>query len=360
MKNISEILNNESFSKDEIVALLQSEGNDRLLLFQKAAAVKEKFVGNIVYFRGLIEFSNICGKSCYYCGIRKGNENLQRYNLSDDEILLAVRFAYDNSYASVVLQAGELANETFTKRIENLLKEIKRQTNDEIGVTLSLGEQTEETYLRWREAGAHRYLLRIESSNAELYGKIHPQDEKHDFAARLNCLELLKKLKYQVGTGVMIGLPFQTYTDLANDLLFMQRFDIDMCGMGPYIEHPDTPLYKYMQQLESKEKRLDLALKMVALLRIMMKDINIAAATALQAIDPMGREKAIKVGANVVMPNITPGKYRDYYKLYENKPCTDQEADECTTCLEARIGITGNEIGYGKWGDSKHFKKQNK
>lgn len=359
MSDVSEILSKDSLTTDEIVALLKSEGNDRLLLFQKSAEIKEKFVGNIVYFRGLIEFSNICSKSCYYCGIRNGNENLKRYNLSDEEILSAVNFAYKNRYASVVLQSGELANETFTKRIENLLKEIKLQTANEIGVTLSLGEQKEETYYRWREAGAHRYLLRIESSNRELYRKIHPQDEKHDFDTRLNCLRVLKKLGYQVGTGVMIGLPFQTYTDLANDLLFMKEFDIAMCGMGPYIEHPDTPLYQFRQQLESKTKRFDLALKMIAILRILMKDINIAAATALQAIDPIGREKAIKIGANVVMPNITPGKYRDYYKLYENKPCTDDDADECTSCLDARIGMTGNEIGYGQWGDSKHLKTGN-
>ncbi len=356
MNNIAEILKKDSFTITEIVALLQSQGDDRKLLFKESARIKEKYVENIVYFRGLIEFSNICGKNCYYCGIRNGNENLNRYNLSDEEILSAVKFAHENSYASVVLQSGELIGESFTKRIVNLLKEIKQQTNNEIGITLSLGEQTEETYLRWREAGAHRYLLRIESSNPGLYSKLHPNDSKHNFATRINCLTALKKLGYQVGTGVMIGLPFQSYEDMAADLLFMKNIDIDMCGMGPYIEHSDTPLYQYRDQLEPKEQRFDLALKMIAILRILMKDINIAAATALQAIDPLGREKAIKVGANIVMPNITPGKYRDYYKLYENKPCTDEEADECISCLEARIGITGNEIGLNKWGDSKHFK----
>jgi biotin synthase len=153
----------------------------------------------------------------------------------------------------------------------------------------------------------------------------------------------------------MIGLPFQTYEDIANDLLFMFTFDIDMCGMGPYIEHQETPLLQYSHLLESREKRFDLTLKTIAVLRIMMKDINIAAATALQAIDPLGREKAVKVGANVIMPNITPCKYRDNYKLYDNKPCTDEDPDDCIQCLEARIAITGNEIGYGKWGDSKHY-----
>jgi biotin synthase len=156
----------------------------------------------------------------------------------------------------------------------------------------------------------------------------------------------------------MIGLPFQTYEDIANDLLFMRDFDIDMCGMGPYIEHQDTPLLEFSHLLEPKEKRFDLTIKTIAILRILMKDINIAAATALQAIDPLGREKAIKIGANVLMPNITPGKYRDSYKLYDNKPCVDEDPDDCVQCLEARIAITGNEIGYGKWGDSKHYRNK--
>lgn len=356
---MNDIFNKKIFKKEDILKLLQADGSLRTALFKESATTKEKHVGNIVYYRGLIEFSNICGKNCYYCGIRAGNENVKRYNLTDEEILSSVRFAHDNKYASVVLQSGELANEVFVSRIEKLLKEIKKLTNDGIGVTLSLGEQTEETYTQWKEAGAHRYLLRIESSNPDLYYKIHPNNENHNFQTRLNCLKTLKNIGYQVGTGVMIGLPFQTFDDLASDLLFMKDFDIDMCGMGPYIEHKDTPLYLQHESLLPREKRFDLALKMIAILRLMMPDINIAAATALQAIDPMGREKAIKIGANIIMPNITPGKYRDNYKLYEGKPCTDEEADDCTSCLEARIALTGNEVGYGKWGDSKHFKKEN-
>ena len=355
MLEVAKILEKDSFTQSDIVTLLQSEGDNRQLLFAKAAEIKKQYVDNIVYYRGLIEFSNICEKDCEYCGIRSSNPNVKRYNLTDDEILNAVRFAHENRYASVVLQAGELSNEAFVNRITTLVEKIKTVTNGEIGVTLSLGEQTEETYERWYDAGAHRYLLRIESSNPDLYKKIHPNTANHSFDERMNCLKLLKKLNYQVGTGVMIGLPFQTYEDLANDLLFMKAFDIDMCGMGPYIEHTETPLYLYRHLLEPREKRFDLTLKMIAILRIMMKDINIAAATALQAIDKMGREKAIRVGANIIMPNITPGKYRDSYKLYEDKPCTDEEAEDCNTCLEKRISITGNEVGYGEWGDSKHF-----
>jgi len=353
-----DLLNKNYLEKQDIITLLSANEEDTKALFSKASEIKEKHVGNKVYFRGLIEFSNICGKNCYYCGIRAGNDNVNRYNLTDDEILECARFAYENHYASVVLQSGELANEVFSKRIENLLTEIKHLSNNRLGITLSLGEQSEEVYQRWFNAGCHRYLLRIESANKELFQKIHPNNEHHSFETRLNCLKMLKKIGYQVGTGVMIGLPFQTLEDLADDLLFLREFDVDMVGMGPYIEHPDTPLYEYRDLLLPRPERLQLGLKMIAILRIMMKDINIAAATALQAIDPMGREKGIKVGANIIMPNVTPGEYRNSYKLYSDKPCTDENPDDCTQCLEARINMTGNTIGYDEWGDSKHFKEK--
>ena len=353
-------LNKDFLEKEDIITLLSANEEDTKLLFAKAAEIKEKFVGNKVYFRGLIEFSNICGKNCYYCGIRSGNKKITRYNLTDNEILDCARFAYENHYASLVLQSGELANTTFMQRIEHLLTEIKQLSNNTLGITLSVGEQTENVYQRWFNVGCHRYLLRIESTNKELFHKIHPNDEHHSFETRLNCLKILKKIGYQVGTGVMIGLPFQTLEDLANDLLFLREFDIDMVGMGPYIEHPDTPMFEYRDLLLPRSERLTLGLKMIAILRIMMKDINIAAATALQAIDPMGREKGIMAGANVIMPNITPGQYRNSYKLYSDKPCTDENPDDCTQCLEARISMTGNTIGFDEWGDSKHFSNKKK
>jgi biotin synthase len=236
-----------------------------------------------------------------------------------------------------------------------LLKKIHKKTNGNLRITLSLGEQNDDTYIRWFESGAQRYLIRIETSNRELYKKIHPINDDHNFISRRNALESLKKIGYQTGTGVMIGLPFQTIDDLADDLLFMKEFGIDMVGMGPYVEHHDTPLYAFKDSLLPPIDRFYLALKMIAVLRLLIPDINIAAATALQAIDKMGREKALLAGANVIMPNITPAKYRDNYKLYDNKPCTNENADDCTPCLEARIAITGNEIGYGEWGDSKFF-----
>ncbi len=355
-KTISEILVQTSLSKDDIVALLKSKGKDRTLLFERSHEVKKKFIGNYTYYRGLVEFSNICAKDCYYCGIRKSNSKAHRYQLEDKEILKAALFAYKENYGSVVLQAGELFNKKHISRITKLLKEIKSLSDNKLGITISLGEQSYETYKTWFDAGAHRFLLRIETSNPELYKKLHPNDKLHSFETRINALKNLQKAGYQTGTGVMIGLPFQTIEDLADDLLFMKDLDIDMCGMGPFIAHADTPLYQYKDELWPIEERFDMSLKMIAILRILMKDINIAAATALQAIDTIGREKALKMGANIIMPNITPGSYRDDYSLYENKPCTDEEAEDCKTCLEARITISGDKIGYGQWGDSPHFK----
>jgi biotin synthase len=352
---INNILKKESLDKKDIVELLRSEGADRLLLFKRSGEVKEKHIGNKVWLRGLIEFSNICGKDCLYCGIRKGNKNLKRYNLSDDEILDSARFAIDNNYGSIALQSGETESNFFTDRIENLLLKIKKLSSGKLGITISLGEQESKVYKRWFNAGAHRYLLRMESSNKDLYYKIHPHDNKHDFDRRFTCLKNLQDIGYQTGTGVMIGLPFQTPDDLAGDLLFMRDFNIDMCGMGPYIEHADTPLIKYKESLLPLSERFDLSLKMIAIIRIIMKDINIVAATALQAIDPIGREKAVKIGANIIMPNITPGKYRDSYKLYENKPCTDDSAEDCKNCLDIRVSLANSEIIYNEWGDSKHY-----
>jgi biotin synthase len=352
---IREILYKERLSKEEIITLLQAEGDDLKALFNRSSEIRNKYCGKKVYLRGLIELTNICSKDCLYCGIRKSNKNVERYNLSDKEVLQAARFALDSNYGSVVIQSGELQSDFNTKRMENLCREIKNLSGNKLGITLSCGEQTEDVYRRWFEAGAHRYLLRIEASNRKLYAKLHPGDSNHDFEKRLECISLLRKTGFQVGTGVMIGLPFQSTEHLADDLLFMKEQDIDMCGMGPYIEHADTPLYDYRDKLMPVEERFKLTLKMLAVLRLLMPDINMAATTALQAIDKIGREKAIRIGANILMPNITPGKYRDNYKLYENKPCTDESAEDCAGCIEGRIKLAGAEIGYDEWGDSKHY-----
>jgi len=354
---IADILEKSEFSRNDIVQLLSVNGDDEKLLFKQAAKTKAESIGNTVYLRGLIELSNICSKDCMYCGIRKSNQDIKRYSLDLDEVLKAVQFAYDNKYGSIAIQSGEIASAAFVEKINTIILRAKEISNGEIGITLSCGEQTEETYRTWFQSGAHRYLLRIESSNEELYYKIHPKDENHNFQTRLNALKTLKKIGYQVGTGVMIGLPFQTLEHLADDLLFMKEFDVDMCGMGPYIEHRDTPLYQFKDSLMPLKERFSLSMKMIAIVRIMMKDINIVATTALQTIDKIGREKAIQIGANILMPNITPGKYRDSYALYENKPCTDENAEDCKSCIDVRVHLVNHTVGYSAWGDSLHYNK---
>ncbi|MFH0999410.1 MAG: [FeFe] hydrogenase H-cluster radical SAM maturase HydE [Bacteroidota bacterium] len=358
MTDIANILKTRNFTPENLVLLLNSNATERKELFKHSAEIKREEVGNKVYFRGLIEYSNRCAKDCFYCGIRSGNKQITRYQLTEKEVLDAANYAYEQGFASVVIQSGERADRVFIKKIESLIAQIKKIGDGSLGLTLSCGEQTRETYQRWFDAGAHRFLLRIETSNKDLYQKIHPENNLHSFENRLEALHFLKDIGYQVGTGVMIGLPFQTAEDLAGDLLFLQELDIDMAGMGPYIEHKQTPLYQYSKMLLPLKERFLLSLKMVALLRIIMKDINIAATTAMQAIDPEGREKAIMVGANIIMPNLTPLKYREEYLLYEDKPCIDEEADSCKNCLEARIHRTGNTVGYNGWGDSLHFKKR--
>lgn len=358
MQGIAEIVSTKIFHAEDIVALLKASTDDEQLIFKKAAKIKEQYVQNKVYFRGLIEFSNLCRKNCNYCGIRRENKKLLRYTMSDKEILTAARFAFENHYGSVVLQSGELTGRAFVNRVSTLLRKINRMAGGRLRVTLSCGEQSFETYRRWFESGAARYLLRIETSNPQLYASLHPNDQLHCFNTRIKCLENLKKAGYQVGTGVMIGLPGQTYEDMANDLLFIKHIDADMVGMGPYIEHKDTPLYTLCDRIISRKERLRLSLKMIAILRIMMKDINIAATTALQAIDPLGREKALLAGANVIMPNITPAKYREYYLLYEDKPCLGEEAIDCQQCLQRRISATGHYIAFDEWGDSVHYARR--
>jgi biotin synthase len=360
MSRLEKILNQKNFNAEDIVFLLKLEGEERNKLLQKSRELRAKNNGRKVYLRGLVEFSNICAKDCLYCGIRKSDEKVVRYEVSDVEILDACRFAWEKGFGSVVLQSGELTSQTFVTRVDRLLKQIKKLSKNELGITLSCGEQTRETYLRWFESGAHRYLLRIESSSRELYYKIHPENKIHSFEKRIESLHRLKETGYQTGTGVMIGLPFQTMENLADDLLFFKKMDIDMCGMGPYIEHEHTPLIQFKHLLKSKQERFDLTLNMIAVLRLLMPDINIAAATALEAIDPFGREKALAAGANIIMPNLTPHKYLENYLLYENKPIWGENRNQAIIDLVERLKNAGNEIGLDLWGDSKHFSNRKK
>jgi biotin synthase len=337
--------------RQTIGTLLAMTGAEDRALRRAAHAVRRTRIGNRIHFRGIVELSNLCVKNCYYCGIRRTNTAVERFTLSKEEIVDAALWAHAHDYGSVVLQSGERSDERFVALVEDVVHDIKRRSGGELGITLSMGEQPRETYARWFEAGAHRYLLRIETSSRPLYGALHPSD--HSYDVRLRCLRDLRQLGYQVGTGVMIGLPGQTLDDLAADVLFFRELDVDMIGMGPYVLHEATPLAKECDNSEaSREHRLDLALRMIAVVRLAMPDINIAATTALQALDPNGREKGLLAGANIIMPIITPPSVRRHYQLYDGKPCIDDSADQCQACLEGRIRSTGDVVAYAEWGDS--------
>ncbi len=318
-----------------------TQAADLEALFAAARAVKQASCGRGIAVRGLIEAGNICAKDCYYCGIRKSNASVNRYALTIDEIYAAALEAQRQGFASVVIQSGELESEVHTAFIEDALRKLAPLN---LGITLSLGEQSEETYARWRAAGASRYLLRIETSNRELYAKLHPAS--CDWSRRADCLKALRRTGYQVGTGVMCGLPGQTLDDLARDIQFFGDLDVDMIGMGPYIPHEAAPL---VGEIPSAEARFCLGLKMIAVTRLYLHDVNIAAATALQALDPHGRRKGILAGANVLMPNVTAANYRQNYNLYAGKPQTMEDLENFP-----------EPILYRQLGDSRHFNRQRK
>lgn len=360
MDAFEEILHKQELSREEIKLLLGATGARQEQLLRRGLEVKLSHLDNYVHLRGLIEFGNICEKNCLYCGLRSGNEKVERYCLGDDEVLSCAQLAKELGYGSVALQSGERSDREFVERITHLVQEIKKIDDGSLGITLSLGEQSEETYRRWFEAGAHRYLLRIESSDEELYYKIHPRNDLHSYRRRLECIETLKRIGYQTGTGVMVGLPFQTLDHLASDLLYFKKMDVAMVGMGPFIPHPDTPLWRFKEQIPAAKERMDLTLKMIATLRILMPEINMVAATANQTLDPQGREKAIAAGANVIMPNLTPGEYRENYFIYPNKACVKDRPDQCQTCLDVRLAAIGHKILYNEWGDSPAFTRKNR
>ena len=322
----------KGFSVDELAGMLASEDEGLWReIFAAAREVKAKCGKMDVLPRGLIECSNACAKDCLYCGIRKGNANVPRYLIPEGEVRDCIDEARRRGYPAVAFQAGEIESEANTAYYERLIAICRG-----LEVTLSLGEQTEEVYRRWKDAGAMRYLIRIETSNRELYAKIHPAE--CSFERRLGCIRTLKRLGYVTGSGVMIGLPGQTVEDLARDIVFYGEENLNMVGMGPYIEHAEAPLRELDGSSSSGSLRgipryplartsalvpsspLDLALRMIALTRLYLHDINIVAATALEALDPEGgRNRGIEAGANVVMPVLTPEKYRRCYDLYPGK-----------------------------------------
>ena len=302
----------KNLNVDELSGMLASadEGLWREI-FAAAREVKAKCGKTEVLPRGLIECSNICAKDCLYCGIRKGNAKVPRYLIPDEEVAACIDEARRRGYPAVAFQAGEIESEANTAYYERHIAMCRG-----LEVTLSLGEQTEEVYRRWKDAGAMRYLIRIETSNRELYAKIHPAE--CSFERRLGCIRMLKRLGYVTGSGVMIGLPGQTIDDLAHDIVFYGDENLDMVGMGPYVAHPDSLMPDSRYQLPTTNYQL--SLRMIALTRLYLWNVNIVAATALEALDPEnGRRRGIDAGANVIMPNLTPEKFRVEYDLYPGK-----------------------------------------
>ena len=302
----------KNLNEDELAKMLAStdEGLWREI-FAAAREVKAKCGKTEVLPRGLIECSNICAKDCLYCGIRKGNAKVPRYLIPDEEVAACIDEARRRGYPAVAFQAGEIESEANTAYYERHIAMCRG-----LEVTLSLGEQTEEVYRRWKDAGAMRYLIRIETSNRELYAKIHPAE--CSFERRLGCIRMLKRLGYVTGSGVMIGLPGQTIDDLAHDIVFYGDENLDMVGMGPYVAHPDSLMPDSRYQLPTTNYQL--SLRMIALTRLYLWNVNIVAATALEALDPEnGRRRGIDAGANVIMPNLTPEKFRVEYDLYPGK-----------------------------------------
>lgn len=326
-------------------------------LHAAADAARAAAVGPEVHLRGLIEISNACVRSCTYCGISVHNHAVQRYRMGRDEILDCARRARELGYGTVVMQAGEdpLLSGPF---IADIVRAIKRDIGG-LAVTLSLGERSDDDLRLWRAAGADRYLLRFESSNPRLYARIHPAAHGHpalDPAAaevpRVGLLRRLHELGYQAGSGVMVGIPGQTFDDLVRDLRTFQALDIEMIGVGPYIPHPATPLAHDFDGAaghgEQVPNTVQMALTMVALARLLVPDANIPATTAVATLDKNnGREDALKAGANVVMPNLTPPKYRALYEIYPDKACVNETAEQCHSCLAARIHSVGRCIGTG-------------
>lgn len=301
-----------NLSKKEIIDILKSPDTD---IFKEADAVRKKYVGDGVHLRGLIEFSNICKCNCLYCGLQSSNKHVNRYRLSKDEILDIAKKGVDEGFKTIVLQSGE--DEFFnTKLMCEIISEIK---NLGVALTLSIGEKSFEDYKAFKDAGADRYLLRIETTDKNLYKKMHPYA---NFDNRMRCLYDLKKLGYETGTGCLVGLPEQTLESLADDILFFKELDADMIGIGPFIPHPDTPLKN------ENNGSLDLAIKVMAVTRIFLKDINIPATTAMESLRSDGRLLALQSGANVVMPNLTDDCHKKMYEIYPNKiSATKQDLD---------------------------------
>jgi biotin synthase len=327
---ISKAENTHELLEGEIIKLLKTNEYDKEIL-EAADRVRSKFVGDEVHLRGLIEFSNICKQDCLYCGLRRDNENIERYRLDESTIIDLAKKAKSYGYKTVVLQSGEDNYYTVDKmrRIINGIKSL------DMAITLSIGEKSKEDYMAYKEAGADRYLLRIETTDKILYEKMDPG---MSFENRLRCLRDLKELGYELGSGSLIGIPGQTLESIAQDILFFKSIDADMIGVGPFIPNMDTPLK------DELGGTFDLSIKVMALVRLLLPDINIPATTAMETLNKNGRIIALKGGANVVMPNVTEGEYRRMYALYPGKICINDTPAHCRGCITSKINGIGRKV----------------
>lgn len=344
IKKLSETRN---LSDTELTALLQSSDFDEVI-FDAADKKRREIYGDEVYIRGLIEFTNYCKNNCFYCGIRRDNKNAVRYRLTKEEILSCCEEGYRLGFRTYVLQGGEDPYYT-DSLICDIVSEIRNRFPD-CAITLSIGEKSKESYKAYFKAGANRYLLRHETASDAHYRKLHP--DSMSLTNRKQCLYNLKEIGYQVGSGFMVGSPYQTTENLLADIRFLQDLQPDMIGIGPYITHEDTPFSSF------ENGSLALTLRLIAVLRLMFPYALIPATTALGTIHSQGRELGLKAGANVVMPNLSPVGVRKLYALYENKICTGEEAAQCRGCLERRVNSAGYRI-VTAIGNAKKENKQN-
>ena len=332
---LSKIEQEQMISREELEELLTTTDQELIEeLCRRARATAGKYYGKEIYLRGLIEFTNYCKNNCYYCGIRCGNEKAQRYRLTMDQILSCCESGWELGFRTFVLQGGEDPYFTDEKIVE-IVKKIRAEYPD-CAITLSIGEKTKESYARFKEAGADRYLLRHETANEDHYCYLHP--EQMSLANRKQCLQDLKDLGYQTGAGFMVGAPGQTLECLAEDLVFLKELNPEMVGIGPFIPHHDTKF------ADEPAGSVELTLFLLSVLRIILPKCLLPATTALGTADPRGREKGLLAGANVVMPNLSPVKDRKKYELYDNKICTGDEAAECRVCLKNRVKSVGFEL----------------
>ena len=339
MSNIASLIDKLAQERDlpdqellELITTTNSAANE--LFAARADNIRQQYYGKKVYIRGLIEFTNYCKNNCYYCGIRAGNGQAQRYRLTKEQILDCCAEGYRLGFRTFVLQGGEDPYYT-DERICDIVTAIRAQHPD-CAITLSIGEKERASYQAYFDAGANRYLLRHETAAPEHYAQLHPASMS--LANRKRCLFDLKEIGYQVGSGFMVGSPYQTPANLLADLRFLQQLEPDMIGIGPYITHEQTPF------ADKKSGTLEQTLRLLSMLRLLFPYALLPATTALGTIHPNGRELGLKAGGNVVMPNLSPVNVRKLYELYDNKICTGEEAAQCRGCLEARVRMAGYEI----------------